>query len=313
MATIRTNFDASTNRDLLKGSLHNIFDNTVREAKVESSQLYNMLTTNDYYERDMRIAGLTTGVEVAEGQNIPIQAPVYGGVKEYTQRQFGSGFRMTKWMDKFNKYQLWARWTKDLAKIMKETKDIELAYPFNNLTTAPASYATPLTSFDTFAIGYDTHTGLLAGSTADNYDNYLNADLSVSALESARYYFNTLKDDMGLYMGASADMLVIEPTLYFKAKQLLGSDYKPWEMSNTINVLPELNLKIFEYHRLTSTTCWFMAAKNNANYDFNCLTAQEPQMAIKDSPDNTLDRIAISDQFFCYGWGDARLIFVGKT
>jgi hypothetical protein len=296
---------------LLKGTLHNIFDNTVREAKVESPALYNMLTTNDDYERDMRIGGLYKGVEVAQGQNIPIQSPVYGSTKEYTQRSWGSGFRMTHRMDRFNKYQLWARWTKDLAKIMKETKDIELAYPFNNLTTAPASYATPLTSFDAFAIAYATHTGLLAGSTDDNYNNYLNADLSVTALESGRYYYNVLKDDMGLYMGANADTLVIEPTLYFKAKQLLGSDYKPFEMSNTVNILPELNLKIFEYHRLTSTTCWFLLAKNNSNYDFNCLTAMEPQMFIKDAPDNTLDRIAISLQYFSYGWGDPRLLYAG--
>jgi hypothetical protein len=196
---------------------------------------------------------------------------------------------------------------------MKETKDLELSYPFNNLTTAPASFAVPLTSFDTYAIAYATHTGLLPGSTADNYNNYLNADLSVTALESGRYYYNVLKDDMGLYMGAQADTLVIEPTLYFKAKQLLGSDYKPFEMSNTVNILPELNLKIFEYHRLTSTTCWFLLAKSNPNYDFNCLTAMEPQMFIKDAPDNTLDRIAISLQYFAYGWGDARLLYTGHT
>jgi len=294
----------------LKGTLHNLFDNTVREAQLYSSQMYNMLTTSDDYERDMRIAGLYTASEISQGQNIPIQAPTYGSTKEYTQRQWGSGFRMTYRMDLANKYRLWARWTKDLAKIMKETKDIELAVPFNNLTSTSLTCGT---GFDTLAIASASHTGLNAAITTDNYSNYLNADLSVSAIESARYYFKTLKDDMGLLMGAKPDTLVIEPTFWFRAKQLLGSDYKPFEFSNTINVLPEMGLKIYEYPRLTSTTCWMVQAKADSNYDFNCLTLKEPDLVEKDAPDNTRDKIANSLQLFTYGWGDPRLLYVGHV
>jgi len=310
MATIRIPFDSTTNKDLLKtGALRKIFDNTIREAKSEYSVLTNDLKTSDEYERDQRMAGLDEAVEVEEGQNIPVQAPVLGTAKTYTQRQFGAGFRMTFKMDYFNKYSLWKRWAKDLAKIQKESKDVEIATMFNSPTSTSLTCGV---GFDTKAIANNTHTGLAAG-TGDNYDNYLNAVLSVSGVQSARYYFAMLKDDMGKWMGAVPTVLYLEPTLFFTGKEILGSSNKPHEMSNTINVIPQMDLSLFEYHRLTGTAAWGLAAPQDSNYDYNVFTAMEPRFFEKDAPDNTLDKIIISLQFFTYGWGDPRLLYVGKT
>ena len=128
MATIRTPFDTSTNKDLLKvGTLRKIFDNTVRKAISEYSNMYKVDTTDLYEERETRMAGLDWANEFSEGQNIGIQTPVRGGTKEYTQRFFGTGFRMTFAMDHFNKYGLWKRWAASLGKVMTESMDDELA------------------------------------------------------------------------------------------------------------------------------------------------------------------------------------------
>lgn len=311
MATIRTTFDTTSNKDLLKlGGLRKIFDNTVRKALTYSSKTYNMLTTKDEYERDLRMAGLTTAPEIAEGQNIPIQTPVLGTTKTYTQRQWGTGFRMTFKMDYFNKYKLWARWAKDLGKVMIESKDIELAVPWNSPTSITLTAGV---GFDTKAIANDAHTGLNPDSTADNYDNYGNAALSFTAIANARYYFKTLVDDMGVHMGAKPSCLVIEPTLWVDAHEILGSEGKPQEMSNTVNVVRKMGLEIYEYPRLSSTTAWFILAENEDKYDFNCFTAMEPRFFTKDAPDSTLDKMVISLQFFTYGWGDPRLAYIGRT
>lgn len=309
MATVRTVFDNTTNKDLLKGTLRKLHDDTVREAKVEYKIVCNDLKAKDIYERDARMAGLQYPSEIVEGQGIPIQTPAMGTTKTYTQRYFATGFRMTFAMDFFNKFNLWKRWTKDLAKVMKEGKDYEIATMFNNMTSTGLTCGT---GFDSLAIANDTHTGLNPNTTGDNYDNYLNAALSQSGLESMRYYFATLRDDMGYWMGAKPTHLVIEPTLFFTAKELLGSDNRAHEFSNTINVLPELNLKLFEYHRLTSTTCWFAIAKDS-KYDFNVFTALEPKMFIKDASDDTLDKVALSIQFFTYGWGNPKQLYCGDT
>ena len=310
MSTVRIPFDTTSNKDLLKtGALRQIFDNTVREAKSEYSILTNDLKTSDEYERDQNMAGLLEAIEIAEGQNIPVQAPVLGESKTYTQRQFGAGFRMTHKMDYFNKYSLWKRWAKDLAKIQIESKDIEIATMFNSPTSTSLTCGT---GFDSNAIAYATHTGLAAG-TGDNYSNYLNAALSVSGVQAARYYFAMLKDDMGKWMGAVPNVLYIQPTLFFTGKEILGSSDKPHEFSNTINVIPEMDLKLFEYHRLTGTAAWGMAATQDSQYDYNVFTAMKPIFVTKSAPDNTLDKVCISLQYFTYGWGDPRLLYVGKT
>jgi len=309
MAIIRTSFDTTSNKDLLKeGSLRKIFDTTVAAAKIFYKELVNDLKTSDEWIRDQRMAGLTNAVELAEGQNIPIQAPVLGGSKTYTQRQFGSGFRMTFRMDKFNKYSLWQRWAKDLAKVMKVSKDIEIHVMFNSPTSTALTCGT---GFDGLELGKTAHTGLLAGSTADNYSNYLNAGLSYSSLESARYYFKKHVDDLGMLASSDPTHLVFEPTLYTTAEEILRSDLKPHEDSNTINAFKGY-IKTYEDPRLTSTTTWFMLAKND-DYDINVFTSLEPDMIIKDAPDTTRDRIATSLQMFTYGWGDARAFYLGKA
>jgi len=310
MAILTTRFDTTSNKDLLKsGSLRSIFDNTVREAKVFYPKMVNDLKSKDEYERVQRMAGLTDPVELAEGQQIPVVQPTLGGAKTYTQRQFGSGFRMTYRMDKFNKYNLFKRWTKDLGKLMKEAKDIEIHVMFNNMASTSLTAGT---GFDAMAIANDAHTGLDATGTGDNYDNYLASALSISALESARYYFATLKDDMGNYMGATPDTLVFEPTLWPTVKELFGSELRPHELSNTKNWASEWGIKPLENPRLTSATCWFVMAKGDSNYDFNVFTTEEPNLHIMDAYDRTLDKMCLSIQFFTYGWGDPRLLYAGN-
>ncbi len=311
MAIISTRYDNTANKDLLKtGGLREIFDTTVREAKVFYPKLVNDLTTKDQFERVQRMAGLGLPVSVAEGQQIPVETPVLGTAKTYTQAKIGTGFRMTYEMNKFNKYNLWKRWVKDAGKLMKEAKDIDIHTMFNNMTSTALSCGV---GFDTLAIGSNTHTGLLAGSTADNYDNYLAAAPSPSALESARYYYTTLVDDKGMYMGATPDTVVFNPTLWPTFKELFGSELRPHELSNTKNWASDWGLKTLENPRLTSTTAWFVIAKNDSNYDFNVFTSEEPSMHVMDAYDRTLDKMCLTIQLFSYGWGDPRLLYVGNV
>lgn len=310
---ISTGFDTSTNKDLYKkGSLRQIFDSTLYEPEVFYKELVNDKTTDLLTVRDMELAGFEAAAEVTEGQNIPIYSPVQGGTKEYTQRQFGIGFRMTHKADYFNQYGAWARYVKQAARKQTEAKDKEIHVPFNSPTSTSLTCGT---GFDSLALASTIHTVLLAGSTADNFDNYLNAALSLSALESMRYHFRTLKDSMGVYRGTKATHLVYEPTLYFTAKEIWGSTGKPFEMSNTKNVIPEAfgGLKLVEDPRLTSTTMWFALAKDPDLFDINVFTGMQPKSFIKDAPDRTVDRMFYSLQYFTYGWGSALGYYLGKT
>ena len=306
--TVRIPFDTTTNKDLLKtGSLRKIFDNTIHEVKSEYPALFNDVKTSDEWERDLRKAGLEEAVEITEGQNIPVSAPALDTTKEYTQREFGCGFRMTFKYDFFNKYGEWKRYAADMARLQKYIKEVEAAVIFNSPTSTALTAGV---GFDTKAMAATDHSLLDAASTT--YSNYGNVAMSIAAIQAGRYYFSTLKNDMGRWMGAVPTVIYFEPTLFFTANEIFGSELLAHEFSNTKNVLPSMKLKLFEYHYLTGTTSWGMAAPQDSNYDLNMVTAMEPRMFIKDAPDNTQDKVCTSLQYFAVGLGDARLVYTGK-
>jgi len=310
MAITRTDFVTSSNKDLLKkGTLRKLHDDTVRQRASHYKTMYNDLQTDLMIVRDEQMAGFYRTQEIAEGQNIPIQAPIEGEQKEYTQRQFASGFRMTHKFKIFNQYGLWKRWAKQIGEIQVDTKDVELAVPYNSPTSTTLTCGK---GFDSLALASNTHLGMNPNITSDNFNNYLNVDLSFTGIQSARYYFKMAKDQMGNWMGLKGDTLYFEPTLWWTANELVGSSKKPHEFSNTTNLIPEMGLSLFEYPRLTSTNKWGMLDKGSQHFDMNCFTARSPKMYFKDAPDNTLDSIALTIQYFTYGWGNPKCVLVGK-
>ena len=310
-SVVTTRFDTSSGKDLLKdGVIRKLFDSTTGKIEVFYKALVNNLKTNDEWVKDQRMAGLEEAAEISEGQNIPIFGPSLGGTVTYTQRQWGAGVRMTHRMQKFNRIDLWQKLVKQLARIQSYSKDVEVHLMFNNPTATTYSYNK---GFDTVALGSATHTGLLTGATTDNFDNYVNASMSVAAVEDMRYYFTTKLSDMGQYMGLKLDTVVYNPNLHPTARQIFASDYVPFEESNTINVIPEWKVKLIEDPLITSTTMWFGLNKGSDMYDINVFTSQEPDLEIVDAPDFTRDRVATSLQYFTYGYGYAGGYCLGKT
>ena len=308
MSTITSGIDTTSNRDLMKaGILRKIFDDTDTEALTFYKPLVNVIKTTEEWNRDQRYAGLTGFTPLAEGQNIPLQQPVVGQQRTYTLARYGTGFRVTAWVEKYNKFDLVKRLTRSLKKVMIESEDIEIHRMFNNPTAT--TYAA---GFDTLSLANNTHTGLLDGSTADNYDNLLNVAPSYTALASAKYYFDTLVNDVGMLMGMEPDLLVYHPVLWPTIQEILTSDNLAFEMSNTKS--PWKNwIKPYMDKRLTSTTSWFVLSKKDDNFDLNVFIGQEPNFVMKAAADNTMDKVALSECHFTYGFGTPKAYLLGQA
>jgi len=302
MATTNTGLFTNSAKDVFTNVVKDKFNSTAREAVLEAKNLYKMLTTNKLFERTGQWAGLPRGIQIAEGGEIPISSPLMGNTKDYTVSPYGLGFRTT-WL--FKKTEQWGI-VGDLSTNLKmnqlELKEFELAKPWNSPTATYTGYG------GTLHLGEASQT-LLDGST---YDNILSSALSVSALESVLYYFNTLKDDQGNRYFAKPDTLYFEPTLYPTVTEILKSDGKWDEMSNTTNIFKGF-INPFMYHYLTSTTAWGVVAKNHRNYDVRCYTLSEPDVVTQDAPDNTRDSITTSMQAFSYGFGSPVMVLIGNT
>ena len=305
MATVTTHIDTTSNKDGLRGGLRNVFDTSDREANIYSSPLYKMSTTNEYITRDLRVAQLDYGGKVLEGQQIPIQDPKFGQKLDYTQAKWGTGGRITLEMKKFNQYDQMKRLIKSLKCVMLEGKDVELAKPW----VSPTS--TTYTGFTGKAMGSDTHTTL--DDAATGYDNLGTSALSVTSLEAAEYYFDTLVDDIGNTAPKTPDMLVFQPTLQWTAKEIFKSPLMSHELSNTYNSQKDWDIDLYKYHRLTSTTAWFLLARKDPDYDVHCITSMAPDLVYEGPFDTTRDTLVTSAQMYDYGFGDTRTIYVGKV
>ncbi len=305
MAIVRTNWDTSTNKDVFKTLVRKWFDSTDREPIVEWPRIFKDLKTSDEYERHGRFAGLDYPGSLVEGEAIPIQSPKYGGVKDYTQTAYGSGFRITDRMKRYNKIGMMEKLTKSLKRMQLEGKDVTVANVWNNLTST-----TYTNTFDALAVANNSHTCL--DDAATTYDNYADEALSFAGLERALRYFDYMYDDQGNVLIAQPDTLVINYTLRQDAQELLKSSLKPDTADNNINPI-QGELTPFVYHRLTASTTWAVIAKNDPRYGAFVYTSVLPDSEVRPAPDSTRDTWVSSIQYFDYSVDDSRMIYVGDS
>jgi hypothetical protein len=305
MGTTYTAWDTSTGKESFKKLIKNHFDSTARKAVTQSDRLYNMRDSDDLFERDLRTASLPPGAAVPEGGRIPIYSPKFGGTKDYNQATFGLGYRVSWLMKKTNKMGYVKKWNTSLAMRQKELKDVELAKIWNSPT---ATY----TGFDSQVLGYASHTCL--DDSVSTFSNIGSAAISVAALENAEYYFDIMKDDQGTTFttNAKGNLLYFHPSLKFTIMEILRSTGKPHELSNTFNFWED-RFEPFPYVRLTSTTAWGLCAVKNDLYDVNCYTLADPDVDTFNPTDGTRDTVVNSLQAFSYGYGDARMVYIGNV
>ena len=301
----RTDFDNTTNHDLLRGGLRKTFDSTQKTIETYFSNMFNVLTTDQKIERDIRMAGLGLAEVKEEGAPTALQEMKLDTIKEYTQITYGTGFAITQEMKKFNKFKQMEKLTKSLARSMKLTKDITVAALWNSPT---ATY----TGYDTQVLGYASHTCLDDASSV--YDNIYSAALSTTGIETGLLYFKKMKDDQGQYtISVVPDTLYFEPTQMFTADILFGSNGMPFEESNSKNPYSKFGIKQFPYIRLTSTTAWGMLCKKDELFDVNVFTSMEPDMKVEDASNRSRDTIVTSNEMYAFGFGDPRMVWIGNT
>lgn len=302
-------FDNTTNKDLLKTGIRAYFDNTDVTAVNDHPKMFKTVSVDQYEVRDIRFAGLGEMSQTGDGQPAVLETPVMGTVKNYQQVKYTNGFRVTDMMQKYNKFDAVKRWTRNLKKTMIEGKDKEVFKVYNS-----ASATTYCSGFDTLALASASHTCLY--DTDVTYSNYLNADLTTAAYESAlKYFYSGIYSDRGEILPCVPKKLCVNPSLIVKAWQITGADKKPFEMSNT-NYKPDqyfgFNVQPFGTIRLTSSTSWFLIG-NTADDDFGptVFTGMEPDLKTEDTFDRTGDVAVYSAQHFDYGFSVPYKVYVG--
>jgi hypothetical protein len=302
-------WDTTTDRQYFKKLMKAVFRSTDRPGWTEYKQMFRLISSADEYEKFGRDAGLPLAENIADGGAISTYDPLIGTPKDVRQKRFALGFKVTSGMAKFNKWLKVKDLTQNLKMVQQESKDIEAAKLWNNLTSTTYAGAT----YDGLAIAHNSHTTLAAGAT---YDNYGDAALGVGALEDALVYFdNTKVDDRDQKNPGRPNILAVHPAERFDAAELLGSEKQPYTADNQINSLTkDFDLEYFVYHRASSSTWWVLLDKNDPDFGAVMITTQEPDIKVQDDVAGLTRSMAVtSEQWFEYEGLDPRCIYVGDT
>jgi hypothetical protein len=298
-------YDASTNLDLMKKLLLKLFMDTDHEALDDISKAgITGMTSSDYYERMARVAGLEQPAKITEDHPITIQDPKYGQTKDWEQEVYGGGFRVSYLFKKYNKWGLVEKFTKDLKKnqiILRNTEAFKL-YNSANATTYH-------TGFDGLALAHDSHT--LLDDAGTTYDNKTTSALSATTIEAAHIYMRKMKDDKGNFIPARANKLLIPPELEVTAAELYAPGGRPWEMSNTKNVLPTImGVSIVSTPYLTDADNYFFLAEDDGYGPF-IINGQDADLEVHNSYDDARATIVTSMQIFKPGFASGKRIYCG--
>lgn len=227
-----------------------LYDSYTRQAE-EYAMIAKVTNASTNYVNKGQINGLGALQEVSEGGPTPYETPEQGNTKKVYFSNFRLGFQITRNM-----------WDDDLTGHLKDipaqlgksaayTRELEFADMLNN-----AFNTTYRSGLDSKALCANDH-ALIDGNT---YDNRLDAALSQTSLESALDMFEGLVNEKNIPIKCIPKYLVIPYQLRWVAKEILGSEYKPYTADNEVNTLYDEGLQVVVNHYLTSSVAWFVVA-----------------------------------------------------
>lgn len=219
--------------DLVDLSIQKVFQKMADPVKVYD-QYFNVRSTEDYYDKDSSLSGLTQADFVDENGIIFSDTPVQGYKKTYTQNMIGIIVPFT--------FQMWKFGIKkrDLTNVAKQLKNsiaqvkeqlcaerIDNAYSTSYTHSGPSGNKTmTITGGDGLAAASNAHTREDGGANMNNivYDGTTyNLPFDYAGVKAAMRTAGLMVDPRGNPMIATLDRLVCKKnsSIHFKAKEIL--------------------------------------------------------------------------------------------
>jgi len=218
--------------DLVDISIQKVFEKTA-EPENTYSKYFNVRTTEDYYEKDSSLSGLTQADFVDENGTIFSDVPVQGYKKTYTQNMVGIIVSFTFQMWKFGIRK------RDLANVAKQLKNsiaqvkeqlcaerIDNAWATSYTHNGPSGNKTMNISGGDVAAASSSHTREDGGANMNNivYDGTTyNLPFDYAGVKAAMRTAGLMVDPRGNPMIPNLDRLIVKKNSsnHFKAKEIL--------------------------------------------------------------------------------------------
>ena len=287
-------------KELLPG-LNALFGLEYNRYEQEHKEIYTEYSSERSFEEDQKITSFGNAPVKQEGAATLFDTAQEGYTTRYVMETISMGFALTQEAFEDNLYDsLSARYTKELARSMANTKQIKAAAVLNGaFDTSIGGDGKPLCATDHPTLG---------GADLRN-ELSTPADLSETSLEQALIDIAAFTDERGLKIAVQGVKLIIPKELQFTADRIMKSTLRVGTADNDINALRNMGMIPQGYtvnHYLTDTEAFFI--KTDAPNGMKMFQ----RVAIKTGFEGDFDTGNVrykARERYSFGFSDARGIF----
>lgn len=239
-------------KELLPG-LNALFGMEYARYEQEHAEIYTEHSSERSFEEDQKITGFQSAPVKQEGAATLFDTAQEGYTSRYVMETISMGFALTQEAFEDNLYDsLSARYTRELARAMANTKQIKAANVLNN------GFTTYLTG-DGVAL-YSTAHPQIAAANISNRPTVA-VDLNETSLEAATIQIAKWTDDRGKLINARVRKMVVPVDQQYVAIRVLETQLQPGTANNDVNAI-RTSAAVPEgftvNHYLTDVDAWFL-------------------------------------------------------
>ena len=244
-------------RELLPG-LNALFGMSYNQYPMEYADIYTEYSSERSFEQDQKITGFGTAPVKAEGAATTYDTAQEGYTATYTMETVSMGFALTQEAFEDNLYDsLSRRYSTELGRSMRNTKETKAVVPFNTGFTAVASG------------GYGVGDGVQLFSTAHPQVSAaaisnrptVAVDLNETSLENATIQIAGWTDDRGKLIQAKVRKMIVPKDSIYIATRILETQLQTGTANNDINAVKAISAVPEGFavnHYLTDPDMWIL-------------------------------------------------------
>lgn len=244
-------------RELLPG-LNSIFGMNYERYPFEYADIYTEYSSDRSFEQDQKVTGFQSAPVKQEGAATLFDTAQEGYTATYVMETISMGFALTEEAFEDNLYDsLATRYSQELGRAMRNTKEIKAVIPFNTGFTAVASGG--------YTVGdgvplFSTSHPQVAGPVISNRPSVA-VDLNETSLENATIQISGWTDDRGKLIQARVRKMIVPKESIYIATRILETQLQTGTANNDINAVRAISAVPEGFavnHYLSDSDAWFL-------------------------------------------------------
>lgn len=283
---------------LLAPGLRKEFFKAYKTWPDEYATIANVETSERAFEEELMVAGLGLFQRKNEGEPFIWDAGKEGNVKRYDHVSFSLGFRVTREMWDDDLYNVMRRMSQELGQSARLTVEYEFASMLDDVFLG-ANH----TTHDGKAICAIDHDLTIGGTYANRAT--VPSDLGIGSLRASSERMERTPNERGLPENRGrGKTIIVTPTYQWIAKEIIGTEQKPYTADNTTNAFNEMGLAYTVNHYIQNDDLWLLLA-DKTMHDLKFFWRVKPEFENDDDFD-TKDAKFSGYMRFSYGATDWR-------